>query len=353
MKPASVIAKSLGITYPVIQAPMLGVTTPQMVAAVTNAGGLGSLPVGGLSPDQTRELIRQTKSLTNKTFSVNFFAHQVPDYSMDDALAMQDFLEKLCRDHNIPFERQDISAFKFYTYEDQIEILISENIPFVSFTFGIIDEASVKALHAANILIGGSATSLKEGDVLTQLGIDIICAQGIEAGGHRGTFIEDEPLPMIGTLSLVTQLVNRTKKPVIAAGGIADGRSIRAAFEMGADAVQIGTAFVASEESLGIPSYKAALQEATDTDAQLTRAFSGRWARGLNNRFMAELEKSGLKIPPYPVQNSLTTALRAAARKLNNKDLINLWAGQSAFLAKQKPSAEIFTDLVKDAKIFD
>jgi nitronate monooxygenase len=262
---------------------------------------------------------------------------------------MQQFLEELGAEHNLTFEKQDISLFKYYTYHQQIDILINEKIPLVSFTFGIPDDESIKKLKANGIILVGTATCLKEAMMLDEKGIDIICAQGIEAGGHRGTFLENDPLPLIGTMSLVTQVVNHVNKPVIAAGGITDGKTISAAFALGAEAVQIGTAFIASDESLAVPSYKAALQNASDTDTVLTRAFSGRWARGISNKMMAALDNSGILIPPYPVQNSITTTFRAVAQKQDNNQLINMWAGQSAFKAKAKPCTEIFSDLINQA----
>ena len=342
--------KRVGVSYPVVQAPMLGVTTPEMVAAVSNAGGLGSLPVGGLSPEKTRTLIQQTQRLTNKPFAVNLFTNSIPHFDCDEAAVMQEFLEKLCAEWQIPFQRQKISEFRFYSYEDQIPLLLEHDIRLVSFTFGIPDEASIRALKEKEVVLIGTATSVKEARLLKESKIDMITAQGIEAGGHRGSFLEEGPLPLVGTMTLVPEIARHTGLPVLAAGGIRDGNTIRAAFALGAVAVQIGTAFIASEEALAIPSYKTALQTATDTDTVLTRAFTGRWARGIRNKLMEAIEQSGLPIPPYPIQNSLTTPLREAARKKDNKELINLWAGQSAFGAETGPAAAIFLRLVRETE---
>jgi nitronate monooxygenase len=338
--------EALKIDYPIIQAPMLGVTTPAMVAAVANEGGLGALPVGGQSPEKTLELIKQTRALTDKPFSVNLFAHRIPKYDIEKAKRMQDFLVKLCKENGISFEVQPLESFRYHEYLEQIDVLISENIPYVSFTFDVLDDATIKRLKEKNTLLIGSATSVKEAMVLEQKGIKIVVAQGIEAGGHRGSFLKNEPLPLVGLFSLVPQILKHTKLPVIAAGGIGDGHTIKAAFDLGAIAVQVGTAFIASPESLAIPAYKQKLKEALDTDSVLTRAFSGRWAKGIPNKLMRAIEESGLEILPYPIQNSITTALRAAAQKQNNNEFTQQWAGQLAYTAEAIPTAEIFKKLV-------
>jgi nitronate monooxygenase len=340
----------LKVAYPIIQAPMLGVTTPEMAASISNSGGLGSLPVGGLSPEKTLALIRRTKALTHKPFAVNLFAHTIPPIDRQKASAMQDFLEKLCTDNRLKYEKQAIESLRFYSYKKQIDTLLNENIPVVSFTFGVLDDASIKAFKEKGVVLIGTATCVKEALILKQKGIEIICAQGIEAGGHRGTFLEEEPLPQVSAMALVQQIISHVDKPVIWAGGINDGKTIRAALAMGAAGVQPGTVFLRCPESAAIPAYKEALKNASDTDSILTRAFSGRWARGLKNKMSEAIENSGLQVPPYPIQNSLTALLRAEAQKNNNPDFTNLWAGQSAFKAAAKPCAEIFMEMVRQAE---
>jgi nitronate monooxygenase len=344
------MATLLKITYPVIQAPMLGVTTPEMVAAVAERGGLGSLPVGGLSPDRTRELIRKTKSLTEKPFAVNLFTNDVPEYSREDAEAMQDFLAKFCEENQLVFERQSLDALRFYSYREQVEILTEENIPVISFTFGIPDDDSIGVFKQHGITLIGTATSVREAVLLEKAGVNAIVAQGIEAGGHRGSFLDDEPLPQVGTFVLVPEMISRISKPVIAAGGIKNGTTIKAAFQLGAQAVQIGTAFITSDESLAMPSFKTALQRAQVTDSAVTRAFSGRWARGLRNQFMDAIEESGLNIPPYPIQNVLTTGLRSKAQQADRKEFTNLWAGQASAGAEIRSSADIFARLIAETE---
>ncbi len=344
------LAALLKITYPVIQAPMLGVTTPEMVAAVAERGGLGSLPVGGLSPDRTRELIRKTRSLTEKPFAVNLFTNEVPEYNREEAEAMQDFLVKFSEENQLVFERQSLDTLRFYSYREQVEVLTAENIPMVSFTFGIPDDESIAVFKQHGITLIGTATSVREAVMLEKAEVDAVVAQGIEAGGHRGSFLDDEPLPQVGTFVLVPEMINRIGKPVIAAGGIKDGITIKAALQLGAQAVQIGTAFITSHESLAIPSYKTALQRAQVTDSAVTRAFSGRWARGLRNQFMDAIEESGLNIPPYPIQNVLTAGLRSKAQQADRKEFTNLWAGQASAGGEIHSSAEIFARLIAETE---
>ncbi len=183
------ITRLFNIKYPIVQAPMLGVTSPSMVAAVCNAGALGSLPAGGLSPDRVSSLIKETKSLTDKPFAVNLFAHLPAAKVQAHKLAlMQDFLERICAKYTIPFERQDIDEFRFYYYEDVIDILLQQDIPVVSFTFGQLKEEVIAALKAKGTILAGTATTVAEAKVLAATGVDVIAVQGIEAGGTGALF---------------------------------------------------------------------------------------------------------------------------------------------------------------------
>jgi nitronate monooxygenase len=342
------ITEKLKIEYPVIQAPMLGVSTPEMAAEISNQGGLGSLPVGGLSPEAVVHLIRKTKSLTDKPFAVNLFAHNVPVYADQDIDPMRQFLLQLAKKRGYDLDGGDLSGFRFFTYQEQIAILLQEEIPVVSFTFGCLDKENSTLLKDKGCLLIGTATCREEALILEEHNVDMITAQGIEAGGHRGTFLEDIPLPQIGLFSLLPQIVKATHLPVIAAGGIHAAQTIKAAFDLGAMAVQIGTAFIGTVESEAIPSYKKMLDTATGTDTVLTRSFSGRWARGFKNEFIKEIEASGITIPPYPIQNSLTSKLRKSAQRANDNQYTSLWAGQSAGATEMKLSKEIFRALVQD-----
>ncbi|GEO09247.1 NAD(P)H-dependent flavin oxidoreductase [Segetibacter aerophilus] len=343
----NILTDLLKVNYPIIQAPMLGVSTPEMAAAVSNEGGLGSLPVGGLSPDATKQLIRTTKSLTNKPFAVNLFAHNIPSYSEDDLEPMRKLLLQLAAKRGYDLNAADLSNFKLYNYLDQIDILIEEKIPVVSFTFGCLDPDSIEALKRNACTLIGTATCVEEALYLQQQDIDIIAVQGIEAGGHRGTFIEDMPLPQIGLFSLLPQIKKAVRIPCVAAGGINSARTMKAAVELGADGVQIGTAFIGTEESQAIPSYKTRLNNAKDTDTALTKAFSGRWARGIRNEMMNEIEQAGIPIPPYPLQNSLTAQFRKLAQQNNDIEYTTLWAGQSAVRTTLTQSKDIIRNLIE------
>ena len=326
---------------------MLGVTSPNMVAAIANAGGLGSLPVGGLSPEKVTALIRETKSKTARPFAVNLFAHEMETVDNDSVERMQDFLEGLYNQHQIPFERRNVTDFTFHHYTDQLEVLLAERIPVISFTFGVLQPAVIEQFKRNGSVLIGTATSVKEARLLEEAGVDLVVAQGVEAGGHRGTFLNDEGLPQVGLLSLVLQVVDAVSIPVIAAGGIADERAIRATFVLGASGVQIGSLFIPCDESLASESYKAAVLASRDTATALTQAFTGRWARGIKNGLMKQIEESGLKIPYYTFHNSLTAPLRTYAQQHNLPDLASMWAGQSAGYARRGSATELFKRLAE------
>ncbi|WP_316832850.1 nitronate monooxygenase family protein [Pedobacter aquatilis] len=337
----------LNIKYALIQAPMLGVSTPEMAAIVSNEGGLGSLPVGGLSPEATRQLIQKTKSLTNKPFALNLFTHRIPDYDEHALEPMRNLLMQMAGEKGYQLDAEKLSNFKFYTYRDQLDVIIEEAISIVSFTFGRLDAESIQLLKAHGCTLIGTATCVGEAQLLEKDGVDLIVVQGIEAGGHRGTFIENIPLPQIGLFSLLPQVIKAVKIPCIAAGGINSGETINAAFKLGSCAVQIGTAFIATQEADGIAAYKSKVKAAKDTDTALTRSFSGRWARGIRNEMMERIEQAGIPIPPYPFQNSLTTAFRKLAQQANDADYTNLWAGQSAGVNTGLQTSDVFKDLIR------
>ncbi|MBS1605141.1 MAG: nitronate monooxygenase [Bacteroidetes bacterium] len=340
------ISSLLRIQYPVIQGPMLGVTSPEMVAAVSNSGGLGSLPIGGLSPDVAGQLIRKTKSLTSSPGAVNLFAHAIPERIDEAGLQrMQDYLESYARQRSLPFSRRTAGEFRFYSYREQIDTLLEEDVRIVSFTFGVPAPDVISRLKDRGVILIGTATSVAEAVALADAGVDAVVAQGYEAGGHRGSFLEPD-LPQVGLFALLPQIADAVAVPVIAAGGIVDGRTIRAAFQLGASGVQPGTLFVPSTESLASEGYKDAVIAARDTDTQLTQAFTGRWARGIRNDFMRTTEASGVGTAEYNVHNSLTAGLRAHGRTNDVPDVVSLWAGQHAGKARKGGAAEIFRNLV-------
>lgn len=347
------LTEALEIDHPFVQAPMLGVTTPAMVAAISNAGALGSLPIGNLPADKALALIQQTKSLTAKPFAVNLFANKLPSAINEDTWnAMQEFIEQFAERYELPFQKQTTEGLQFNSYEDQVEILIKENIPVVSFTFGILSDDAITALHKKNVKLMGTATSVEEAMYLSDKGIDMITAQGIEAGGHRGTFLH-EKIPQVGLMALLSQVIAAVDKPVLAAGAIADGKSIKAAMALGADGVQVGSAFIASNESAGNATYKKAVQQITGSDTTLTRSYTGRWLRCINTEFIHAVETSGLAINEYPIQQALTAFLRTLHQHKNAMQFLPMLTGQNVRRSSIKGAAEILTDMLKEAELIN
>lgn len=344
------LTKTLGIKFPFVQAPMLGITTPAMVAAISNAGALGSLPVGGLPVDKTIELIQQTKALTDKPFAVNLFAHDIPEtLDLKVIEGMQNLLEQFTSEHNIPFQRPSLFDLRFHSYKEQIQVLLDENISIVSFTFGILDDDSISALKQKNVLLLGTATCVEEAQLLDKKGIDIITAQGFEAGGHRGSFLKTNDLPMIGSMCLIPQIAAAINKPVLAAGGIYNGKTIQAALTLGAQGLQPGSVFIGCKESAATDAHKTFLEHSKDTDTILTKTYTGKWARGLNNIFTKALHAA--EIPPYPVQLGLIVSLRTIAATHGNNIFMPVWAGQSAAISfNRNDAATILHEMIKDAE---
>lgn len=345
------LTRMLGITYPLIQAPMLGISTPAMVAAVSNSGGLGSLPVGGLSPEKITTLIREVKGLTQQPFAVNLFIYEPDAYydrkAFDD---MQEFLQFLYGANRLAAAPVSYDDVPFHSWRAQLPVILAAGIRHISFTFGMPDDAGFKLLKEHHAVLMGTATCVAEAALLVAAGTDVVIAQGIEAGGHRGSFLPGE-LPRIGTMTLVPQIVDRVRVPVIAAGGIMDGRGVAAVKMLGAAGVQTGSLFLRAHESLASSAHKAALADITDTDTLLTRALSGRWARGVRNTLITEIEASGLPINGYPYQDALTQPIRKVARELNNPEFVSIWAGQAAGKARAWSTADIFAELVRETAL--
>jgi nitronate monooxygenase len=226
-------------------------------------------------------------------------------------------------------------------FDAQFAALVRAAPPIASFTFGVLRPKEVAALHNVGALVVGTATTVAEAKAWAVVGADGICAQGAEAGGHRGHFLADVEASLVGTLALVPTVRQAVDLPVIAAGGIMDGRGVAAALALGADAVQMGTAFLLSDQSTISAPWRAALQAASDDPTRLTRAFTGRHARGLENRFMREMRPVEGEVPAYPVQNRLTQPLRAAAAAADEADLISLWAGQGARLVEPGEAGDL------------
>ncbi|AOY96366.1 2-nitropropane dioxygenase [Cupriavidus sp. USMAA2-4] len=337
----------LGITTPIIQAPMAGVSTPALAAAVSEAGGLGSLGLGAMDADAARKAIRETRALTARPFQVNLFCHAAAQANPAREQAWLDYLAPHFAEHGAvpPAGLREIYR-SFLADDAMLAMLLEEKPAVVSFHFGLPPQPTIDALHAAGIVLLASATSLDEARQIEAAGIDAVVAQGIEAGGHRGIFQpagEDEGL---GTLALTRLLVRKTALPVIAAGGIMDGAGIAAVLALGAQAAQLGTAFVACPESAADAAYRTALTVPRPRHTTLTRAISGRAARGFANRLTAlGAAAEAPAVPDYPIAYDAGKALHAAAKAQGSAEYAAQWAGQAAPLARALPAGALVVQL--------
>lgn len=343
------VTSRLRIQWPIIQAPMAGgATTPALVAAVSEAGGLGTLGAGYMSPEQIREAIHEIRERTDKPFGVNLFIPEAFDEKQPIAANVAAALNEVRRELDIP-ENPPIASFA-KSFAEQLAVVLEEAPAVFSFTFGLLDPHSLQALKQKGVTVIGTATTVREAVALEACGVDMIVAQGSEAGGHRGSFLPDAPSNLIGTMALVPQIVDRVSIPVIAAGGIMDGRGIAAAFALGAQAAQLGTAFLTCAESGAHPLHKQAIRETSDENIVLTRAFSGKWARGIQNAFMQKMAALEHELPTYPVQNALTKDIRAASGKKQQSAYMSMWAGQAAPLGRELGAGELVLQLVEEAQ---
>lgn len=339
------VTAALGVRYPIVQAPMAGVTTPALAAAVSNAGGLGSLGAAWLPPGELRAAIRAVRDLTDRPFMVNLFAWPEPVEADTAAVsAMRELLratrEELGADDPEP-SAPDVRAH----LAAQLDVVLEERVPVFGFIFGIPDFA---AIRDAGAVVVGTATTVAEARALEVAGARLVVAQGWEGGGHRGTF--DRPLGEVdvATMPLVPQVVDAVSIPVLAAGGIMDGRGIAAALALGAGGAWLGTAFITARESQAPDVYRDALARTPVEGTVVTRALSGRQARMVRSAIVDRIERSGLEPPPFPLQLSLTRPLQQAAAARGSADLMFLLAGQGAALARDLPAEELVDVLVAE-----
>ncbi|MEC4114144.1 NAD(P)H-dependent flavin oxidoreductase [Myroides pelagicus] len=337
----------LGIEHSIGQAPMLGVTTPAMVAAIANEGGLGTLPLGGLPVEMCDKLIKQTKELTNKPFAVNVFLN--PLVTQDDSQIdlMQHLLSKVCLSNNIPYTQ--ITEFKQDTYMPLVELAIAHGIKVICFTFGCFTPPEIERLHQEGIYLIGTATTLEEAQYLSDHTIDAITLQGIEAGGHRGSFLHDTTEQNLPLDQLFNQVINSSiDKPLIVTGGLYKGSQARKYIDKGAAFATFGSLFIASDESNAMDYQKNLLSKGTPVKTKLTKSFSGKWARGIDNNFMELIDQSNISIPPYPIQNILTQNIRFFAKQKNIPNFNSLWCGINSHFAAKHNIKHIFNKLTKE-----
>ncbi|NKB21839.1 MAG: nitronate monooxygenase [Alphaproteobacteria bacterium] len=341
------LTDALGIDIPILLAPMAGgPTTPELVSAVSDAGGFGQFGAAYLDGTAIRATAGELQSRTNKGFGINLFIPEDPTVTEEETAAATAAIAEYFAQFGAPVP--DSVANVMPDFDEQIAAVIESGIKLCSFHMGLWPQSAVDDLKAAGIVTVTSVTSVAEGHVAESSGIDFIIAQGGEAGGHRGTWIGDWEDSMTGTMSLVSQLTSTLSTPVIAGGGIMDGRGLAAALALGACGVQMGTAFLSCPEAGVHPSYKQALLNAEDDTTTVTKTFSGRPARGLRNRYINEMESSNAPILPFPLQNSLTGTLRKAAAEANDTDFMSMWCGQAASLSRGLPAAELIETIVAE-----
>ncbi|MGA2719093.1 MAG: nitronate monooxygenase [Candidatus Acidiferrales bacterium] len=346
MFPATRFTKLLGVEYPILLAPMAGASTAELTAAVSRGGGLGAFAAAVLSPDAIHAGIARVRELTDKPFSVNLFILESTNPEPQQVARALELLAPIRKELGLP-PGEPLAKYS----EDnraQFDAVLAERPALASFTFGILTKAQVEEFHSRGILVMGTATTVAEAKAWEVVGADLICAQGSDAGAHRGTFLGDFEESLVGTMSLVPQMADAVRVPVIAAGGIMDGRGIAASLMLGAAGAQMGTAFLSCPES-GIPeAWRNALMNARDDQTRVSRIYSGRYARGIVNEFMRKLTPVAAEIPPYPIQNALTGPIRRAAGQANRPEYLSLWAGQAASMSRGLPAEELFAALVRE-----
>jgi nitronate monooxygenase len=342
------LSERLGLEVPIFQAPMASVTTPALAAAVSKAGGLGAFGCAYMQPDAMRRDVAALRAVTDRPFQLNFFAAPQPEPVAAEA------------------QREAIAALAGYYRElgmaapepaaapyapdlhAQLDTALELRPAVVTCHLNELPATRIAALQASGIVVGGSATCVAEAKRLQELGMDFIVAQGGEAGGHRGTWTRDPHAALTGTLALVRLLVRAVDLPVVAAGGIMDGAGIAAVLALGAQAAQLGTAFIPCPESGATEMYRAALLAATEDDTSLTDKFSGKPARGLRNRYMRETAERPFPRLPFPAQNQLTAKLRTASAQAGSPDFMAMWAGQAVALSRRLPAGELLRELERE-----
>jgi nitronate monooxygenase len=344
------LTAKLGIDYPIIQGPLGGLSSQKLAAAVSNFGGLGSFGAHGLAPEAIKDVIGEIRSLTSKPFAMNLWVSMEDEGARtSDEKAFDSSLAPLAVHlAALGAPRPTYKPYSPIRFEDQARVLLDAKVPVFSFIFGIPPREVLDECRTNRIVTIGTATTPEEGAALQEAGVDAIVASGFEAGGHRGSFLRAAEDSLTGTFSLVPQIVDRVNLPVIAAGGIADARGVIAALALGAEAVQIGTAFLACEESGAGVLHREALRGRRAGHTALTKGFTGRLARGIHNRLIEELNEPGTEILPYPLQRGLVRSLSLAAEAAGRSDLLPLWAGQSANLSTCTNVSAFLTSLVKE-----
>lgn len=335
------------IEHPILQAPMAGAQGSAMTIAVSNAGGLGSLPCALLSSDQLRRELQTIRQHTDKPFNLNFFCHKAPPANPE---VEERWIARLAQyRRELGIAEPTIKAGRA-PFDEASCALVEEFRPkVVSFHFGLPNPELLDRVKRTGARVISSATTVAEAHWLDERGVDAIIAQGVEAGGHRGMFLETSIASQVGTFALIPQIADAVRVPVIAAGGIGDARGIVAALALGAAAVQIGTAYLLCPESTISLLYRNALKKAAGHDTVLTNVFTGRPARGIANRIVRELGPMNADAPAFPIATNATLPLRMKAEAAGSADFTSLWSGQAPQFASERPAAEVTSALAKGA----
>lgn len=341
----AILQALLGTELPIVQAPMAGVQEHALAAAVSNAGGLGSLPCAMLSVEGIRKELEALKAKTTRPFNVNFFCHVPPEPSADREAAWRQLLGPYYKEFGIDPATIPAGPGRAPFSEEAAEVLSAFKPAVVSFHFGLPKPALLERVRSMGAKIVSSATTVEEARWLESQGVDAIIAQGVEAGGHRGMFLSEELTTQIGTFALLPQIVRAVRVPVIAAGGIADRNGIAAAMALGASGVQIGTAYLLSAEATTSKVHRAALKSEAVRHTALTNLFTGRPARGVVNRIIRELGPINPAAPAFPLATTAITPLRAKAEARGSGDFSPLWSGQNASGCRESPAADITRQL--------
>ena len=343
------LLNTLNLTYPIVQAPMAGATTPELALTVSDFGGLGSLGAGTTSPEVLNEQINTIKSRTDRPFMINLMVlseHESNTFTSDIPAWLDEYYQKNQIDTSLP-ERP---ALRF---ADQLQVLYNNPVPVASFTFGIISAEQVQHLQSLGTRVVGTANHPHEAKAWADIGADAVCVQGVEAGGHRGGWLPQSANDPMGLLTLIGQTRACTDIPMIAAGGIMTGQDIKAVQAAGAELAQMGTAFLTTDQCGINDTYKQALIDASQglrsTETRLTRLFSGKLARGLLNNYLRDFAQFECAdtLPPYPQLNAMTKFMRADAAKRLDAEHLSLWAGQGVTLVKNESTDALLTRLIK------
>src|SRR4029077_7930735 len=344
------LTAKLGIDYPIIQGPFGGFSSQRLTAEVSNFGGLGSFGANALAPEAIKDVIAEIRSLTSKPFAMNLWVSMEDEGARtSDESAFNRSLAPLAT--HLAELGAGRPAYKPYSpirFEGQVRVLLDAKVPVFSFIFGIPPREILEECRAKGIVTIGAATTPDEAAALQEVGVDAIAASGFEAGGHRTSFLRAAEDSLTGTLSLVPQVVDIVDVPVIAAGGIGDARGVIAALALGAEAVQMGTVFLTCEGSGASRLHRKTLLERKAGHTALTKGFTGRLARGIHNRLMDELNRTGTEILPYPLQRGLVRNLSIAAEAAGRSDLLPMWAGQSANLSICTDVSAFLSSLVEE-----